>query len=178
MDQDQLHRFQYPIGTFSAQERYTAAEHAAEIAVLRNLPTELRRAVNGLTREQLETPYREGGWKVRQVVHHLADSHMNGFIRHRLALTEDHPTIKPYDEAQWAELPDASGPIELSLQLLDGLHERWALMFEGLSAEQFLRTYVHPDSGTWTLEQSLANYAWHSKHHTAHITELRTRMRW
>jgi hypothetical protein len=168
----------YPIGLFESKPTYSADERAANIHVIRELPRLLRDTVSSLTDAQLDTKYREGGWTVRQVVHHLGDSHMNGFIRHRLALTETNPRIKPYEEAQWAELPDASAPIDISLRLLEGLHERWALMLKGMNDEQFLRTYIHPASGSWTLEQSLANYAWHSLHHTAHITKLRDRQGW
>lgn len=179
MAESNLEALRYPIGQFAKQTRYTESERTANLEVLRHLPALLRTAVQYLNDVQLDTPYREGGWTVRQVVHHLADSHMNGFIRHRLALTEDQPTIKPYEEAAWAELADAkTGPVEVSIRLLNNLHHRWTPMLESLSEDQLMRTYFHPISGDWTIEQSIANYAWHSEHHLAHITELAKRLYW
>ena len=128
----------------------------------------------GLSEQQLDTPYRPGGWTARQVVHHLADSHMNSCVRFRLALTEDSPTIKPYDEVSWASLPDASTmPVEPSLILLEGLHSRWVRLLESMSETDFLREFHHPESGVVRLEQNLAHYAWHGKHHVAHINSVR-----
>jgi hypothetical protein len=139
----------------------------------------LRRAVNGLSDNQLDTPYRPDGWTVRQVVHHVADSHMNSFIRFRLALTEENPTIKPYAEGLWAELPDAKGPlVEASLCLVDCLHQRWTALLRTLSPEQWTRTFRHPESGVMSLDKALGIYAWHSRHHVAHINNLRARMGW
>jgi uncharacterized damage-inducible protein DinB len=143
------------------------------------LPAELRSAVTTLDDTQLGTPYREGGWTVRQVVHHVPDSHVNAYTRFKLALTEDVPTIKTYEEAQWAELPEArSAPIGVSLALLDALHQRWVLLLRVLAPAQFARAFRHPDLGVMTLDQQIALYAWHGRHHLAHITSLRTRMGW
>ncbi|HYM20032.1 MAG TPA: bacillithiol transferase BstA [Candidatus Kapabacteria bacterium] len=179
MDEATLYKLRYPIGEFEPKDSYSIAERAANITTIRELPQKLVRAVETLNDSQLDTPYRDGGWTVRQVVHHLPDSHMNAFIRQRLALTENNPTIKPYDEAQWATFTDNTrAPVALSLSLISGLHERWALMLESLTEEQLHRTYEHPESGVWTLEQSIADYAWHCDHHLAHITELKKRMNW
>lgn len=153
-------------------------ERAAWIRQMADAPAALRSAVAGLSDAQLDTPYREGGWTVRQVVHHLPDSHLNAYVRMKLALTEDHPTIKPYHEARWAELPDSRAPLEVSLALFERLHERWVLLWESLDQEQFARTLVHPEIGVVRLDQMLASYAWHGRHHTAHITSLRARMGW
>lgn len=165
----------FPIGKFDIA---AYASRDANINTLANLPANLRAAVYGLTDEQLDTPYRDGGWTLRQTVHHVAESHMNGFIRIKFALTEDAPTIKPYDEASWAELPDMSLPIDASLKILEGVHERLTTLLRGLSDEQFERTYVNPESGPWTVDAFIALYAWHSRHHTAHITELRKAKGW
>ncbi|SDK36532.1 Uncharacterized damage-inducible protein DinB (forms a four-helix bundle) [Catalinimonas alkaloidigena] len=168
--------FSFPIGTLEAQPEQPRAEQIEAIA---QLPAQLLAAVSGLSDEQLDTPYRPGGWTVRQLVHHVADSHMNGYIRWRLALTENNPTIKPYDQAAWAELPDAAQePIEVSLRLLDSVHQRWSVLLRALPDEAFERTYQHPEMGSQTLLQSLANYAWHGRHHVAHVTELRKRLEW
>jgi hypothetical protein len=139
----------------------------------------LRAAVAGLTPQQLDTPYRPEGWSVRQVVHHVPESHMNAYIRFKLALTEDEPTVKPYDEAAWAKLPDVPGtPIETSLTLLEALHDRWVRVLRLLDDNSFKRTFHHPEIGVVTLERNLALYAWHGKHHAAHVTSLRDRMGW
>jgi hypothetical protein len=135
--------------------------------------------VYGLSPEQLETPYRPGGWTVRQVVHHLADSHMNSYIRMKLAVTEERPTVKPYDEKRWADLEDArTAPVELSLTLLDSLHMRWVSWLRSLAPADFARTFRHPESGILSLDTALHYYEWHGRHHTAHITSLRQRMGW
>jgi hypothetical protein len=168
----------YPIGRFDGQSAGTAEARAAAIAVLRALPERLRAAVAGLTDAQLDTPYREGGWTVRQVVHHVADSHMNAFVRCKLALTEDWPTIKSYDEAAWARLADCALPLEPSLALIDALHTRWVALLGALTEADLTRGYIHPEGGRQSLATVLAIYAWHSRHHTAHITVLRTRMGW
>uniref|UniRef100_A0A372ILL9 Putative metal-dependent hydrolase n=2 Tax=Paracidobacterium acidisoli TaxID=2303751 RepID=A0A372ILL9_9BACT len=168
----------YPIGKFN---RSTAdiTNHPAAIATLAALPENLRSAVEGLTPAQLETPYREGGWMVRQLVHHVADSHMNAYVRMRMALTEDWPAIRPYDEKLWAALPDSlTAPVEISLELLDALHRRWVLLLQQLTEEQWQRGYVHPTNGRQTMAEAAAVYAWHSRHHVAHITALRKRMNW
>lgn len=168
----------YPIGKFRGEEA-DLANHEAAIATLAALPENMRSAVTGLNDSQLNTPYRESGWTVRQLVHHVADSHMNAYIRIRLALTEDWPTIKPYDEKVWAELSDAKNAgIDLSLELLDALHARWVLLLESLGNEQWQRGYVHPVNGRQTIAEAAALYDWHSRHHTAHIVELRKRRGW
>ncbi len=168
----------YPIGRFEAPTAGATADRSSHIQILRELPERLRAAVSGLSGTQLDTPYREGGWTVRQLVHHIADSHANAYIRFKLALTEDTPTIKPYDEAAWAKLADSSLPIEISLTLIDVLHLRWVTLLESLSDANFQRAYNHPQNGRQDLATVLALYAWHSRHHTAHITRLRERMGW
>jgi uncharacterized damage-inducible protein DinB len=173
-----LDDLRYPIGHFTPPTSYTAAVHAENIETLRLLPSRLRAAVAGLDTAQLDTPYREGGWTVRQVVHHVADSHANSYIRFKLALTEDWPTIKPYDEAAWAKLADSSLPVEISLAMIEALHGRWVALLESLTEEDFQRGYNHPKMGRQSLATALALYDWHSRHHTAHITTLRTRQGW
>jgi uncharacterized damage-inducible protein DinB len=169
----------YPIGKFQSPASVTDAERAVLVDQIAALPAELRSAVITLDDTQLGTPYREGGWTVRQVVHHVPDSHVNAYTRFKLALTEDVPTIKTYEEAQWAELPEArSAPIGVSLALLDALHQRWVLLLRVLAPAQFARAFRHPDLGVMTLDQQIALYAWHGRHHLAHITSLRTRMGW
>jgi uncharacterized damage-inducible protein DinB len=169
----------YPIGKFQPPASVTDAERAALVDQIAALPAELRSAVSTLDDTQLDTPYREGGWTVRQVVHHVPDSHVNAYTRFKLALTEDVPTIKTYEEAQWAELPEArSAPIGVSLALLEALHQRWVLLLRVLAPAQFARTFRHPEMGVMTLDQQIAMYAWHGRHHLAHITSLRTRMGW
>ena len=169
----------YPIGKFQYEGPLTPAQRAAFIDQIAETPANLRAAIRGLTEEQLETPYRPGGWTVRQVVHHVPDSHMNSYIRFKLAMTEDEPTIKPYHEDIWATLPDAvSKDAEVSLTLLEALHKRWVIFLRSLKDPDFQRKFRHPELGTLTLEQNLALYAWHGRHHTAHITSLRDRMKW
>jgi hypothetical protein len=175
---------QYPIGKFSwnrSGEGLLATEQEREqwLADIEATPAHLRAAISGLTDAQLDTPYRPGGWTVRQVVHHFADSHMNAYVRFRLALTESEPTIKPYDEGQWAQLFDArTAPAALSLNLLESLHQRWVLLLRSLQQEDFARALKHPELGRVTLEKYLAMYAWHGKHHVAHINGLRERSGW
>lgn len=169
----------YPIGPFAAPSTFTAADRAAAIRTLAELPARLRLACAGLTDRQLETPYRPGGWTVRQVVHHTADSHVNAYIRLKFALSEANPTIKPYDEAVWAEMLDArTAPIALSLDLLEALHARLVLLLGGLSSDAFARTLFHPERGAMSIDDYLALYDWHSRHHTAHVTALRAREGW
>ncbi|KIL39652.1 metal-dependent hydrolase [Gordoniibacillus kamchatkensis] len=169
---------QYPIGKFK-YEGADAVQLASWIADIAALPERLRAAVQGLSAEQLDTPYRPGGWTVRQVVHHVADSHMNSFTRFKLALTENNPTIKPYDEAAWAELDDGRiADPALSLALLDALHSRWTQLLRSMTPQQFERTFHHPENGPQPLARATGLYAWHGKHHTAHITSLRERMGW
>lgn len=170
----------YPIGKFVRPESLTVPQRAEAIATLAAFPKTLQDAVTGLNDSQLDTPYRDGGWTPRQVVHHVADSHTQATSRIRKALTEDWPTIQPYEEAEWAKLEDArTMPVETSLAILTGLHARWVVLLRSLNEEQWTRRgYKHPQSGAQTLEQVLALYAWHSRHHTAHITGLRQRMGW
>ncbi len=176
--QPDLEALRYPVGRFMPSASYTGAARASSVDVLRALPERLRVAVAGLSGGQLDTPYREGGWTVRQVVHHVADSHANSYVRMKLALTEDWPMIKPYDEAAWARLSDSSLPVQVSLDLLAALHLRWVALLKSMSEEDFRRGYTHPDSGRQDLARVLALYDWHSRHHTAHITGLRARMGW
>ena len=169
----------YPIGRFEVPIDITDADRAAFIDQIAVLPDAIRLAVAGLDDGKLDTPYREGGWTVRQVVHHVPDSHLNAYTRFKLALTEPTPTIKTYEEARWAELPEArSAPIAVSLALLDALHERWVLLLRVLAPGQFSRAFRHPEMGLMTLNQQVAMYAWHGRHHLAHIQSLRTRMGW
>jgi hypothetical protein len=169
----------YPIGPLTATLPGTPEIWRAAIADVVALPARLREAVAGLSDAQLDTPYRNGGWTVRQVVHHVADSHMNGFIRVKLALTEDHPTIKPYDEKAWAALADMRLPIDVSLNLLEALHRRWGVIYEALAPQQYSRTFVHPQFGeVQSLDWHVQNYAWHGRHHVAHITGLCRRLGW
>jgi uncharacterized damage-inducible protein DinB len=169
----------FPIGDFRAPASTTEAERAALIGQIEVAPARLREAVLGLGQEQLETPYRPGGWTVRQVVHHVPDSHLNSYMRFRLALTEDEPTIKPYQEDRWAELPDArTAPPEVSLDLLEALHRRWTRLLRSLPPPDWQRRFRHPELGLMTLERTLALYAWHGRHHVAHVTTLRDRMGW
>ena len=168
----------YPIGRFTPPDSSDPAIRAGHISILRLLPSTLQTAVSGLTQSQLDTPYREGGWTVRQLVHHIADSHANSYIRCKLALTEDWPTIKPYDQEAWAHLADSQLPIDGSLAMIGALHERWVKLLETMSDSDFQRGYFHPENGRQTLDTVLAVYAWHSRHHTAHITNLRKRKVW
>ena len=169
------HDPRYPIGTFAFDGDVSEAARAARIAELEAAPRLLRTALGGLTQEQLDTPYRPGGWTLRQVAHHVPDSHMNAYVRFKLALTERAPTIKPYDEAKWAELPDTrETPVEVSLALLDCLHRRWVTLLRALDPADFSRTFVHPEqSRAMTLDMALALYAWHGKHHVAHVKGAR-----
>lgn len=169
---------QYPIGPFERPETITPGELQNAIATLAETPGFLRNAVDGLNAARLGTPYREGGWTVRQLVHHIADSHMNAFTRVRLALTEDWPTIKPYDEKAWANLHDSLAPVEWSLELVESLHARWVMLLQSLSEEQWQRGFLHPENGPVTLDVMTLTYAWHSMHHVAHITHLRAKEEW
>ena len=170
---------QYPIGRFEFPREVSGQDRERFIREIAETPAHLRAAVTGLSPEQLDTPYRPGGWTVRQVVHHVPDSHMNSYIRFRLALTEEEPTIKPYDQTRWAELADSrTVRIETSLALLESLHERWVLLLRSLSPSDLRRQFLHPELGVVSLEKNLALYAWHGRHHVAHITSLRERMGW
>jgi len=168
----------YPIGKFERPAKKTSADREARIDALAALPAKMRAAVKGLTEKQIDTRYRPGGWTVRQVVHHVADSHMNGYCRVKLALTEENPVIKPYDEAKWAELPDSRMPVETSLTLLDAVHARLDTILRAAKPADFERPFLHPASGPQTIDAWLALYDWHSRHHTAHITHLRQREGW
>jgi uncharacterized damage-inducible protein DinB len=169
----------YPIGPFNLEGEPNDQQFRQVISDIEQTPARLRAAVQGLSAQQLDTPYRPGGWTVRQVVHHLPESHMNGYVRIKLALTEDNPTVKPYDEALWAQTPEvARTPIEVSLSMLEALHERWATLLKALGPADLARTFNHPESGRWTLGKYVALYAWHGKHHVAHVTGLRERMGW
>ncbi len=170
----------YPIGRFRFDADASAGIREQWIEEIAVAPARLREAVQGLSGTQLDTPYREGGWTVRQVVHHLPDSHLNAYTRIKLALTEDEPTIRPYEEARWAELPDGrSGDIQPSLNLLEYLHQRWLMLLRQLKAADFDRQFRHPEHGRiFKLSETLAMYAWHGRHHVAHITSLRKRMGW
>lgn len=169
----------YPIGPFEWKGSISDEERCELIGAIEEAPMRLRAAVEGLTQKQLDTPYRPGGWTVRQVVHHLADSHLNAYLRFKLALTEDEPSVKTYDEKRWAELTDArSLPVEVSLALLDALHQRLVTLMRSLQPAEFARTFRHPDLGLVPLDRQVAIYAWHGRHHVAHITSLRDRMGW
>jgi uncharacterized damage-inducible protein DinB len=168
----------YPVGHFTAPATISLGDRNDAIATLAELPEQLRNAVDGLSYAQLGTPYREGGWTVRQVVHHVADSHMNALIRVKLALTEDWPTVKPYDEAAWAKLHDVAAPVEWSLELVEALHARWVMLLQSLDEEQWKRGCNHPENGPMTVEHITLLYAWHSRHHIAHITHLRAAENW
>jgi uncharacterized damage-inducible protein DinB len=173
-----MDELRYPVGRFTRAPLYAPSQRAEYIATLRDLPDRLDAAVRGLEDPQLDTPYRDGGWTVRQVVHHIADSHMNSYVRFKLALTEHEPVIKPYDETAWATLPDNRMPVDVSLALTRALHQRWVALLEAMTEKEFEKKIAHPERGLEDLATSLALYAWHSRHHTAHITSLRARMGW
>lgn len=169
----------YPIGKFDKNINVTKEMRSELINTIESLPSHLRKEVENLSQQQLDTPYRDGGWTVRQVIHHLPDSHLNAYVRFKLALTEVNPQIKTYEEHLWAELQDTfKTPIEVSLNLLESLHTRWAILLRSLTDEQFEKTFQHPEWGNITLSKTLALYSWHSKHHLAHITKLKKKMGW
>jgi hypothetical protein len=172
-------KLRYPIGPFRYDPENAVQDRAKFIEQLEQAPTNLRAAVAGLSEAQLDTPYRPGGWTVRQVVHHLPDSHLNAYVRFRLALTEDEPQVKTYEEDKWAELHDArTAPTELSLTLFGAVHARWVLLLRSLQPEDFTRNIRHPELGLLPLDRMLAIYAWHGRHHVAHILGLRQREGW
>lgn len=174
-----MKNLQYPIGKFQPPEKIADRDRQAFIQQIEDAPASLWSAVTGLSEQQLDTPYREGGWTLRQVVHHLADSHMNAFIRFKLAMTEDQPTVKPYQQERWAELPDAkTAPVVVSLNLVDSVHKRFVALLQSMSAADFARAMDHPEQGVVSLDRYLSLYAWHGRHHVAHITALRDRMGW
>ncbi len=168
----------FPIGKFEKDFDDAHGMREAFVNEIAELPNKLKDAVENFDDKKLDTPYRPEGWTVRQVVHHLADSHLNAFCRFKLALTEENPTIRPYEEAAWAELSDSEMPIEASMKIIEGVHSRWVKLLESMSDEDFQKALNHPESGSWTLEKMLAQYAWHGKHHTAHITKLREMKDW
>ena len=169
----------YPIGPFHYEKPLTAAERRQAIAKIERTPAKMRAAVKGLRAKQFDTPYREGGWTVRQVVHHVPDSHLNAYTRLKLALTESEPTIKPYDEKGWANLADTRAtPVETSLALLENLHQRWVKLWRSLKPADFERTLRHPEAGVRTVDWLLALYSWHGDHHVGHVTGLRKKMGW
>lgn len=169
----------YPIGRFTPDARPTPETRARHIDEIAALPQRFRKACSGLSDSQLNTPYREGGWTVRQLIHHVPDSHLNAYIRCKLALTEDSPTIKPYDQEAWANLADSAlTPAEVSLSLLEAVHTRWVTLLRSLTPEDFQRKFHHPETGVQTVDSTIAFYAWHSNHHLGHVTALRERMKW
>lgn len=170
----------YPVGPFQRRDELTPEERRELLDQIADTPRRLRDAVAGLSDQQLDTPYREGGWTVRQVVHHVPDSHLNAYCRLKIALTEELPTVRPYDESVWARLDDSrTTPIEVSLTLLESLHARWMQLFRSLKPEDFRREFLHPEhEGTLTVDFLVAMYAWHGRHHTGHITALRDRLGW
>ena len=169
----------YPIGEFDRNYEVSPAARAARIQIIKDLPSAVADAVAGLNEGQLDTEYRPEGWTVRQAVHHIADSHSNSLTRFKLALTEDEPpTIRPYFEERWAELADSKLPVDVSLNMIDAIHTRWSALLESMTDDDFKREFIHPETGNWPLEGALALYAWHSQHHTAHITRLREREGW
>lgn len=169
----------YPIGLFVPDDNPNPESRARHIEQIAGLPQKLRAALSGLSNQQLDMPYREGGWSPRQVAHHVADSHMNAYVRFKLALTENVPTIKPYEEGAWARLKDTEQtPIEVSLTLLGALHQRWVILLKSMKPEDFQRKLNHPESGVQDLDRVLALYSWHGNHHVGHITGLRERMKW
>jgi hypothetical protein len=168
----------YPIGRFQFEGEMTKSVIEAWINDIEALPGLLQAAVNDLNNEQLDTPYRLGGWTIRQVVHHMADSHMNAYVRFKLALTEQKPIIKPYNEGKWAELPDSKLPVNVSLSLLEALHTRWVDLLRSLGPSDWERRFIHPDAGEVSVGENIGIYAWHGRHHLAHITTLCSRMGW
>ncbi|MGD8747702.1 MAG: putative metal-dependent hydrolase [Balneolaceae bacterium] len=168
----------YPLGKYQSKKDATPRDVAKWINEIEKLPAGLRESVSSLTEDQLDTPYRQGGWTVRQLIHHIADSHINSYVRFKWALTLNRPTIKAYEQDLWAQLPDSQLPVEVSLKVLDGLHERWAYLLKALNEQQLNRELVHPESGTLTVKSMIGLYAWHGKHHLAHITSLKKRKNW
>jgi hypothetical protein len=175
-----LEQFKYPIGKFENPETITEEILAAWISAIAAFPHRLKNEVNGLNQEQLDTPYRPEGWTIRQLIHHCADSHINSYTRFKLTLTEDRPTIKPYWEDRWAELIDSKTlPVEYSINLLDGLHARWVGLLHSLTAQDFAKTFIHPEhKKEISLNEYVGFYAWHCNHHLAHITGVKKRNNW
>ena len=179
MEEKELNQLRYPIGRFSTPDEISAEQIKTYIKTIEESPVKYRKAVQDLNDEQLDTPYRPDGWTIRQVVHHVPDSHLNSYVRFKLGLTENKPTIKPYDEAKWAELDDSRDtPVEVSLTLLESLHKRWAALLRSMTDKDFQKTINHPERGEMRLDKMLALYDWHCKHHLAHIVNLRKKMGW
>lgn len=179
MSDEESEQLRYPIGKFDVSQPLTDEQVEQFILSIAGLPARLQEAIADMTPDQLDTPYREGGWTVRQVIHHLPDSHMNGYTRQKLALTEDVPTIRTYNEGEWAALPDSmQGAPEISIALLAALHQRWVLLLKSLQPEQLERKFFHPENGEQRILQHIGLYAWHGEHHLAHITELKKRRGW
>ena len=180
ISETEMEELRFPVGRLDMEAPVSEQDHKRLIDEIAATPGNLRKAVGGLNAEQMATPYREGGWTVSQLVHHVAESHMQAYSRCKFALTEEKPIIKPYDEAKWAETPEISStPPEVSLKLLEALQERWVNLLRGLSAEQMQQAYFHPEHGRLiTIERMLAMYAWHGRHHVAHVTRLRERNGW
>ncbi len=168
----------FPIGKYEKVREITPEQRKQFIREIAELPNNLREMVKNMSEEQIDSPYRPAGWTVRQVVHHVGDSHLNSFIRFKLSLTEDNPTIRPYAEDLWAETAEYKMPVDVSLNLIDSIHRRWVALLESMSDEDFARTLNHPETGVWTLENLLGIYVWHGKHHTAHINNLKKRNGW
>lgn len=173
-----MSEIKYPIGPYQSKKDATPRDVALWIDEIEQLPGQLKKATTSLTKDQLDTRYRKDGWTLRQVVHHIADSHLNGYTRIKLALTEDRPTLKPYSQDAWAELPDSSTSIHSSLLLIEGLHERWVSLLKSLDEAQLNREIIHPKSGTMTVKSLIGLYAWHGKHHLAHITHFKEQKNW
>ena len=179
MNQNELDILRYPIGKYKAPTTISSADVAEWIKTIEDLPAKLRRLVSGLSDEQLDTPYRPGGWTIRQVVHHIPDSHANSYVRFKWTLTEDKPTIKAYHEDRWAELPDSFGPIDSALNLLDAIHIKWLIILKSLTKDDLKKSFIHPESGRETfLDWNIGLYAWHCNHHYAHIANLKKQKGW
>lgn len=180
MTEHELYKLKYPIGEFKKPQQITSQHLKEFIAQIESLPMRLKKTVENLSEEQLNTPYRPQGWTVRQVIHHIPDSHLNSYIRFKWALTEDKPVIKAYFEERWAELADYQNtPIEISLNLLEFLHQRWVILLRSLNTEELAKTFIHPAQGNALhLGETTASYAWHGEHHLAHIEMLKKRMDW
>lgn len=179
MADQSLNNLQYPIGKFDFKENVSAESRKTFIKEIELLPSKLKKAVTGLNDEQLDTPYRHDGWTIRQVVHHIPDSHLNAYVRTKLALTEKEPVIKTYEEKEWAKLHDYyQTPIEVSIILLEALHKRWVILLNSLDENDFRRKFKHPEWGLVSIDYVVSQYAWHGSHHVSHITSLRERMGW
>lgn len=173
-----MENLKYPVGRYKPVPTYVWSTVQTQVEEIKNFPSKLADGVGSLTGEQFDTPYRPGGWTVRELVHHIADSHMNSYIRMKWALTEDRPTIKPYDQESWAQLADAGAPVDISFNLIRSLHQRWGYLLGRLTEDDWMKEYEHPKSGTQVLWRHIDHYAWHGRHHLAHITALIERKNW